>query len=83
MKKLSLLFIAVMTAIFCIAQPEIKFENTTYDFGKIKEEGGKVTGKFVFTNVGNEPLQRSNGRTECGNAAANDAKDPSSPGEQG
>ena len=57
MKKLSLLFVAVMSAIFCIAQPEIKFENTTYDFGKIKEEGGKVTGKFIFTNVGNEPLE--------------------------
>jgi hypothetical protein len=83
MKKLSLLFVAVMSAIFCIAQPEIKFENTTYDFGKIKEEGGKVTGKFVFTNVGNEPLQLTNVRPGCGCTAANYTKDPIAPGEQG
>jgi hypothetical protein len=83
MKKLSLLFVAVMSAIFCIAQPEIKFENTTYDFGKIKEEGGKVTGKFVFTNVGNEPLQLTNVRPGCGCTAANYTKDPIAPGEKG
>ena len=38
MKKLSLLMVAVMSALFCIAQPEIKFENSTYDFGNIKED---------------------------------------------
>ena len=56
MKKLGLLLLAVVACIICVAQPEIRFENTTYDFGKIKEEGGKVTGKFIFTNVCNEPL---------------------------
>ena len=83
MKKLSLLFVAVMSAIFCIAQPEIKFENTTYDFGKIKEEGGKVTGKFIFTNVGNEPLELTNVRPGCGCTAANYTKGAIAPGEQG
>ena len=83
MKKLSLLFVAVMSAIFCIAQPEIKFENTTYDFGKIKEEGGKVTGKFIFTNVGNEPLELTNVRPGCGCTAANYSKGAIAPGEQG
>lgn len=83
MKKLSLLFVAVMSAIFCIAQPEIKFENTTYDFGKIKEEGGKVTGKFVFTNVGNEPLELTNVRPGCGCTAANYTKGAIAPGEKG
>ena len=83
MKKLSLLFVAVMSAIFCIAQPEIKFENTTYDFGKIKEEGGKVTGKFIFTNVGNEPLELTNVRPGCGCTAANYTKGAIAPGEKG
>ncbi len=83
MKKLSLLLLAVMAGLFCMAQPEIKFENTTYDFGKIKEEGGKVTGKFIFTNVGNEPLELTNVRPGCGCTAANYSKGAIAPGEQG
>jgi len=83
MKKLSLLMVAVMSALFCIAQPEIKFENSTYDFGKIKEEGGKVTGKFIFTNVGNEPLELTNVRPGCGCTAANYTKGAIAPGAQG
>jgi len=80
MKKLSLLWLAVVTAVCCVAQPEIKFENTTYDFGKIKEEDGKVTGKFIFTNVGNEPLELTNVRPGW---AANYTKGAIAPGEQG
>ncbi len=83
MKKLSLLLLAVVTSMLCIAQPEIKFENTTYDFGKIKEEGGKVTGKFVFTNVGNQPLELTNVRPGCGCTAANYTKGAIAPGEKG
>ena len=51
MKKFSLSVLMVVAFVFCYAQPKIQFEQTTYDFGKIHEEGGKVTGKFVFTNV--------------------------------
>lgn len=83
MKKLSLLLVAVVSCVFCMAQPEIKFENTTYDFGKIKEEGGKVTGKFVFTNIGNEPLELTNVRPGCGCTAANYTKGAIAPGEKG
>jgi hypothetical protein len=83
MKKLSLLLVAVLAGLFCVAQPEIKFENTTYDFGKIKEEGGKVSGKFIFTNVGNEPLELTNVRPGCGCTAANYTKEPVAPGQQG
>ena len=83
MKKLGLLLLAILTCIVCLAQPEIKFENTTYDFGKIKEEGGKVTGKFIFTNVGNEPLELTNVRPGCGCTAANYTKGAIAPGEQG
>ncbi|MBQ6155856.1 MAG: DUF1573 domain-containing protein [Bacteroidales bacterium] len=83
MKKLSLLLLAVVSCVFCVAQPEIKFENTTYDFGKIKEEGGKVTGKFIFTNVGNEPLELTNVRPGCGCTAANYTKGAIAPGEKG
>ena len=75
--------LAVVVSIVCFAQPEIKFENTTYDFGKIKEEGGKVSGKFVFTNVGNEPLELTNVRPGCGCTAANYTKGAIAPGEKG
>ena len=83
MKKLSLFLLAVVVSLVCVAQPEIKFENTTYDFGKIKEEGGKVTGKFIFTNVGNEPLELTNVRPGCGCTAANYTKGAIAPGQQG
>ena len=83
MKKLGLFLLAVVISIVCFAQPEIKFENTTYDFGKIKEEGGKVTGKFIFTNVGNEPLELTNVRPGCGCTAANYTKGAIAPGEKG
>ena len=83
MEKLSLLLLAVFTVLVCLAQPEIKFENTTYDFGKIKEEGGKVTGKFIFTNVGNQPLELTNVRPGCGCTAANYTIGAIAPGEQG
>lgn len=83
MKKLGLFLLAVVVSIVCFAQPEIKFENTTYEFGKIKEEGGKVTGKFVFTNVGNEPLELTNVRPGCGCTAANYTKGAIAPGEKG
>lgn len=83
MKKLSLLLFAVVSCMLCMAQPKIEFENTTHDFGKIKEEGGKVSGKFVFKNVGNEPLELTNVRPGCGCTAANYTKGAIAPGETG
>ena len=75
--------VSVVACLLCYAQPEIKFENTTYDFGKIKEEGGKVTGKFIFTNVGDQPLELTNVRPGCGCTAANYTKGAIAPGEKG
>ncbi len=83
MKKLSLLFLLVVAFVISYAQPEIKFESTTYDFGKIKEEGGKVTGKFIFTNVGNQPLELKSVRPGCGCTAANYSHGEIAPGEKG
>lgn len=83
MKKLSLSILMVVIALICFAQPKIEFEQTTYEFGKIKEEGGKVTGRFVFTNIGNEDLVLTNVRPGCGCTAANYSKDPVAPGQKG
>ena len=83
MKKLSLSILMVVAFVFCYAQPKIQFDQTTYDFGQIREEGGKVTGKFEFTNVGNEPLELTQVRPGCGCTAANYSKGKIAPGEKG
>lgn len=70
MKKLSLSFLLVLAFVLCNAQPKIQFDSNTYDFGKVKEEGGKVTGRFEFTNVGTEDLILTNVRPGCGCTAA-------------
>lgn len=83
MKKLSLSFLLVVFVIASIAQPQIKFDNTTYDFGKIKEEKGKVTGRFEFTNVGTADLVLVKVSPGCGCTAANYTKEPIPPGKRG
>ncbi len=83
MKKLSLLFVLIAACVIGNAQPKIQFEKTTHDFGKIKEEGGKVTGKFEFTNVGTEDLLLTNVRPGCGCTAANYTKEAIAPGQKG
>ncbi len=83
MKKLTLLLTFLMAFFWMNAQPEIKFDSQTYDFGKIKEEGGKVTGRFEFTNVGNEDLILTNVKPGCGCTAANYSKEPIAPGKRG
>lgn len=84
MKKLGLSVLMVVAfVVCCMAQPKIQFEQTTYDFGKIREEGGKVTGRFEFTNVGTEDLVLTNVRPGCGCTAANYSHDPVAPGQKG
>lgn len=62
---------------------KIKFDKTTHDFGTIKEEKGKATAKFVFTNVGTEDLKIVNVRTSCGCTASDYSKNAIKPGEKG
>lgn len=83
MKKISLSLLLVVAFVFAFAQPKIKFASTTYDFGKIHEEGGKVTGKFEFTNVGDSDLVLTNVRPGCGCTAANYTRDAIAPGQKG
>lgn len=83
MKKLFLTMIVALMGTLLCAQPKIQFEKTTYDFGTIKEEGGKVTGKFIFKNVGNEDLTLVRVKPGCGCTAANYTKTPVKPGEEG
>lgn len=62
---------------------KIKFEKTTYDFGNIREDGGKVTHEFVFTNEGSEPIEITSARAECGCTRPEYPKEAIGPGEKG
>ena len=82
MKKL-FCFVMFLSTLALFAQPAIQFENTTIDFGNIKEEGGKVTGKFEFTNTGNKDLLITSVKPSCGCTAADYTKTPVAPGQKG
>ena len=83
MKKISLTFLFSCFAILLFSQPKLEFKNTYYDFGEIKEENGKVTGRFEFTNVGDSNLILVNVRPGCGCTAADYTKTPIKPNEKG
>jgi hypothetical protein len=72
-----------ISALALFAQPAIQFENTTIDFGNIKEEGGKVTGRFEFTNTGNQDLLLTGVKPGCGCTAADYTKTAVAPGQKG
>jgi len=60
--------------------PIIKFEKTSYDFGKITD-GEKVTYDFKFTNAGKSPLIISNATASCGCTVPEFPHKPIIPGE--
>ena len=62
---------------------EIKFEQTTHDFGMIKEKGGPVSYEFTFTNTGNSNLLIYDAKAECGCTTPDYPKQPIVPGKQG
>lgn len=64
------------------AAPQMKFENDTHDFGKIKQ-GDKVTYKFNFINNGKSPLIITNAVASCGCTQPEWPKTPIKPGESG
>lgn len=83
MKKIStiILFCLWIPLLYC--QPKLEFEKKYYDFGEIKEEGGKVTGRFTFTNTGDSNLILTTVRPGCGCTAADYTKTPIAPQEKG
>lgn len=44
----------------------IKFDKVEHDFGKIKEEAGKVKCRYTFTNMGDDTLKIINVKPSCG-----------------
>ncbi len=60
----------------------IKFAESTFDFGQIKQ-GETVTHKFKFTNTGSNPLVLENVKPSCGCTAINWPKEPIAPQQTG
>jgi len=83
MKKIGLSLGFFMFILMIFAQPKIQFDSQTYDFQTIKEEGGKVTGRFNFTNVGDKDLMLVKVQPGCGCTAANYTKEAVPPGGTG
>lgn len=86
MKKI-LFFILLIAGIqYASAQKgaaDIKFDKTTYDFGKFSENSPTVTATFKFTNIGNAPLVIHQAVASCGCAVPDYTKEPIMPGKTG
>lgn len=63
--------------------PNISFDKLAHDFGKIKEEDGRVTYKFKFVNTGGSPLLIDTVRATCGCTAPSWTRKPIPPGGTG
>jgi hypothetical protein len=83
MKKIGLLVFSMCVFFWGYSQPKIQFDETTHDFGEIKEVDGKVNGKFIFTNVGDSVLELISVKPSCGCTAANYTKEPVMPNGKG
>jgi len=83
MKKQFFCFVVFLSTLTLFSQPVIQFDKTTFDFGDIKEEGGKVSGKFEFTNIGNQNLLITSVKPGCGCTAADYTKTAVPPGGRG
>jgi hypothetical protein len=72
------LFLFVSNLIFAQKQGAgavISWDKTSYDFGSIKEEDGVVKYRFIFVNVGDEPLLLEKVKSTCGCTTSNYTKD--------
>jgi hypothetical protein len=84
-KFLFIVLILLSSVLIVNAQnkPVIKFDSTTLNFGKVREEGGKVSKTFFFTNAGTDTLKLLNVKPGCGCTTADWTKSPILPGQRG
>ena len=84
MKKITLLFILFLSFIVSSAQENIlNFTSIIHDFGKIKEEKGKVKHTFKFTNKTDKAIVITKVRTSCGCTTPSYSKKPIMPNQNG
>lgn len=87
MKKAIILLIALVATICSVKAedkvPVVVFEETTHDFGMIKEEGGPVSCIFTFINEGDAPLVIISASAQCGCTRPSFPQSPINPGKKG
>lgn len=83
MKKLVLSLMMIVAMVVAMAQPKIEFEKKTHEFGDVHEEGGKITARFSFKNVGDSALVLTKVKPGCGCTAANYTREAIAPGATG
>jgi hypothetical protein len=64
------------------AQPAIKFNNETFDFGEVFE-GKLASHEFEVVNTGNQPLVINNVQASCGCTSPHWTREPIMPGKTG
>jgi len=62
---------------------KIAFDSEVHDFDKVKEDGGTVSYKFEFTNIGGSPLVINDVKASCGCTTPEYTKQPVMPGKKG
>ncbi len=77
-------YISLITCLLLSIAPSIaqnlKFDNPTWDFSTIAEEGGQVSHTFNFKNVSSSPVVIINATTTCGCTIPKYSKKPISAG---
>lgn len=86
MKQIIFIFMAILLATgMASAQQKavISAEQTSYDFGTIKEADGKVSHTFQIKNQGDNPLVITRVIASCGCTTPEWTKEPIAPGKTG
>ena len=83
-KSLIVLVLILGVSNYTIAQKtKMNFEKTTHTFGKVKEDGGVVTYKFTFKNIGATPIIITRVQSSCGCTTPEWTRSPVVPGATG
>lgn len=86
MKQIIFIFMAILLATgMASAQKKavISADETSHDFGQIKEADGKVSTTFVIKNTGDAPLVITRVIASCGCTTPEWTKEPIAPGKTG
>lgn len=75
--------LAGMNLAFAQAKADIKFEETSHNFGTFSEENAVVKHVFEFTNVGDAPLVIHQAVASCGCTVPEYTQEPIQPGKKG
>lgn len=68
---------------FAREKSKVKFKETVYDFGTVKEDGGRITHEFTFVNEGPGNLLILDAKADCGCTVPQFSDAPVAPGKEG